>query len=174
MDRLWLPLLAHHFGDVVPPAPLLLLSPARRFRALALTPCSVCDEILLPLEPRLDPVWSRYSVPRSCGLCDLPCCSTCHCRCRCLDEECDIGKIDRDYDYDCKSCRAWAHEACYESFSICPGCQVDFCFPCASKVFGECEMCDHHFCLACRRNENVLGDVCRWCFEAQDQSDNEY
>lgn len=44
MGSLWLPLLLLHVGNVVPPTPLLLLSPARCFCTLALTPCSVCNE----------------------------------------------------------------------------------------------------------------------------------
>jgi hypothetical protein len=100
---LWLPLLVYHFGDVVPPTPLLTLDPARRFRALALTPCSVCKEILLPPKPRVDPKWSRYSVIWSCVLCGLLCCTACHCRCRCLNDVCRIGVITANHN-DCRRC----------------------------------------------------------------------
>jgi hypothetical protein len=93
MDRLWMPLLARHFADVVPPTPLLLLSPARRFRVLALIPCSVCNQILHPLKPRAGPVWIRYSASRSCGFCGLLCCATCHCQCRCLNDVCNIEML---------------------------------------------------------------------------------
>jgi hypothetical protein len=48
MDRLWMPLLAHKFGDVVPPAaPLLPFSPARCFHE-----CT-CSHPLLHLQRHL-------------------------------------------------------------------------------------------------------------------------
>jgi hypothetical protein len=110
MDRLWMPLLARHFGDVLPPASLLLLSATSRFSVLALTPCSVCSEILLPSKPRVDPEWSRYSANRSCGLCGLLCCASCHCRCSCLNERCHVAKSTDVTD--CCRCRGWAHDNC--------------------------------------------------------------
>jgi hypothetical protein len=100
MDRLWMPFLAHHFGDVVPPAYLLLLDPAHRFSALVLTLCSVCEKILLPSKPRVDPEWSRYSASRSYGCCERLCCVTCHCQCRCINDKCDIDAVDEGHD-DC-------------------------------------------------------------------------
>jgi hypothetical protein len=169
IDDLWTPLLAHHFGDVVLPASVLPLGSAHRFNTLALIPCSVCDKILLPPEPKVDPVWSRYSAPRSCGICGLPCCATCHCRCRCLDEECDVAELDRHYNYNCGRCRAWAHKNCYHLFSMCTGCRVCFCFACASEVLVACETCSASYCRACQRNWSVLGNICLCCFEEDQQ-----
>jgi hypothetical protein len=148
MDRLWMPLLARHFGNVVFSASLLLLSPARRFRALALTPCSVCNEILLPLKPRADPEWSRYSAPGSCVLCGLLCCTTCHCRCRCLNDDCSIDSL---VVIDCERCHGWAHDDCSQFFSFCSWCDKWFCSACASEVLTKFGVIDPT-CQACQRN----------------------
>jgi hypothetical protein len=130
MDRLWTPLLAFHFDNVVPPTSLLLLSAARRFRVLALTPCSVCNELLLPSKPRDDPEWSRYSAPGSCLLCGLLCCATCHCRCSCLNERCHDAKLTNVTN--CCRCRGWAHDNC-QWYSFCTACEANFCSICAKS-----------------------------------------
>jgi hypothetical protein len=128
MDRLWMPFLVHHFSEVMPPAPLLLVSPTRRFSALALTPCSVCNDNLLPSKPRVDPEWIRYSAPGSCGGCGLLCCAICHCRCSCLHPECNKGMIRfmRPVE-NCGRCHGWAHENC-ECIRHCSWCHAKMVF----------------------------------------------
>jgi hypothetical protein len=164
MDHLWMPLLAHHFGDVVPPALLLLVRPARRFSALALTRCSVCKKILLPSMPRVDPAWSRYSAPGSCWLCGLLCCAKCHCRCRCLNEDCNDGmSTTHPFHEFCGECRGWAHQDCECIVLHCKWCHVGFCYECESEVLINCETCDDEYCRKCQRIWDVLGDLCPRC-----------
>jgi hypothetical protein len=88
MDRLWISLLARHFGDVDIPPHLLMLMPDRKFQALALIPCSICTTGLLP-NPKET---SGYSNPHSCGLCGSLCCASCHCVSHCLDAECERAR----------------------------------------------------------------------------------
>jgi hypothetical protein len=64
LDRVWSSMLARHFGDVTLPFSLQalhrVLCPVLNFRALALTPCSACTKILLPLKPKVES--TRFST----------------------------------------------------------------------------------------------------------------
>jgi hypothetical protein len=146
-DRLWQPLLAKHFKAVMP-LTKWGPTPARQFSAIALSPCSVCQKPVLPLQE----LGSRYPGVHSCEKegCEELCCAACHCQCSCLRRHC---KLDRDEDnldlsvFMCACCRAWCHSDCNEQSIIsCDACLVTFC----SYCMDQCESCPFSYCDSCR------------------------
>jgi hypothetical protein len=143
MDRLWTPLLARNFADIVLPSYQRFSSPASHFRVLAASSCYVCLKHLLSAEPRAEA--TRYLHPYSCGLCGMLRCSACHCQCHCLRAGCKDAPDPfrrnniRRFQFDRRGCRGWAHSRCE-----CSHCEALFCKAC-DIVFmctGVCTKCE--------------------------------
>jgi hypothetical protein len=151
-DLLWMPLLARVFSGIdASSVHRHAFGPMRQFRALAQTPCATCEEVLLVSI-------TRFQRPRSCLKCDMLCCATHVCTCKCMDlvmnSNCDVPRHGNAADdggrggsYECGSCKGWAHAAC-GGIQPCDPCLQSYCIMC--KVIDSCTACHQSFCEDCR------------------------
>jgi hypothetical protein len=88
-------------------------------------------------------VTTRYQEPHLRDLCKSICCSTCPCRCHCLDPAYKPEIRDPLDTVTCMRCRGWTHYGCERSV-LCADCRNYFCFGC--DVLSQCAGCDHTVC----------------------------
>ena len=178
-DLLWRPWLTMHFGDVKSWA-MWGSTPALQYSALALAPCSVCNQPLLRLD-LVEGASTRYPRPHSCdiGQCELLCCAAHHCGCRCLTGySCTQPPHPTVLTCThCKGCKGWAHRVCDQIQFECMDCRRFFCDPCSF----ECDVCCCSFCKGCRAWDVILvypkykvwSTRCNRCVNICDESDED-
>jgi hypothetical protein len=145
-------LLACHFGDVKMPVALQSSTIREQFRALALSLCSTCNDLLLCDKMREEP--TRYPNPHSCDVCSSLLCAKCHCTCHCLNLECTLA-ITRAFGK-CDDCHGWAHSACQQVFQ-CGTCDMVLCLICGD--FTRCSECGSKLCRGCECDDGIC-DKC--------------
>jgi hypothetical protein len=152
MDRLWRPLFARRFCDVMIPVPLQSSTARQQFRALALSLCSICGERILCDKLRDEP--TRYSNPHSCSVCGSLLCAKCYCRCHYLNLECTVA-VTGALTY-CEECYGRAHCACQQLFQ-CGTCDMILCLICGD--FTPRSQCGSQLCRGCECDDGIC-DKC--------------
>jgi hypothetical protein len=181
LDRVWSSMLARHFSDVTLPFSLQslhrVLCPVLSFRALALTPCSVCTKILLSLKPKVES--TRFPNTHSCAFCGSLCCAACHCQCHCLNLECQLGSLFHMCGsliiapLQCIRCKGRTHLCCdkgNEQFAVCGFCKRGSCSVC--NAMSACDTCGVFHCDKCR--DFVDGGTCKACICSEMSNREDY